>query len=71
MASIVPIPTIRLIIGHTILIADRAFVLINLDTNIVSTIVYNPIKIIIKIVGNANFNRVNKLNLCASKLSCS
>ena len=39
VAIIVPNPTIKLITGQTILIADKAFVLTNRDTNMVSTIV--------------------------------
>ena len=52
-AIIVPRPTVILITGHTILIEERASVLTNCATKIVSTMVYNPMNIIIKIVGKA------------------
>ena len=42
VASIVPSPTIRLITGVTMLIADRASVFTNRDTNIVSPMYIVP-----------------------------
>ena len=43
----------ELIMGHTILIAERAYVFTNRATKMVSTVVYSPMKIIITMVGRA------------------
>ena len=43
----------ELIMGHTILIAERAYVFTNRATKMVSTVVYSPMKIIITMVGKA------------------
>jgi hypothetical protein len=57
VAIMVPRPTVTLIMGHTILIAERASVFTNRATKIVSTMVYSPMKIIITIVGKAKPRR--------------
>lgn len=54
VANIAPRPTMTLITGVTIFKADNASVLTKRDMMMVSPMVYNPIKIIIKMVGNAN-----------------
>ena len=69
VASIVPSPTIRLMTGVTMLIADKASVFTNRDTNIVSPMVYSPIKTIVNIVGNANFSKDLIVKSCAKGLS--
>ena len=66
VASIVPRPTIKLITGQTIFNAESAFISANRATKIVSTTVYSPINIIIKIVGNANFSNDFIVKFCDS-----
>gem|GEM_PF-4455772 len=66
VASIVPRPTIRLITGQTIFNAESAFVSTSRATKIVSTTVYSPMNIIIKIVGNANFSNDFIVKSCDS-----
>ena len=66
VASIVPRPTIRLIMGQTIFNAESAFVSTNRATKIVSTTVYKPMNIIIKMVGKANFSNDFMVKSCDS-----
>ena len=54
--------------GHTIFNADKANVLTNCETKIVSTIVYSPINNIITIVGNAKCNSDEKVKSFAKGL---
>ena len=71
VASIVPRPTIRLITGQTIFNAESAFVATKRATKIVSATVYSPMKIIIKIVGNANFSSDFMVKFCDNGLRSS
>lgn len=60
-ANIIPTAINTFKTGNTILIADKASLPTNLDTNIPSIIVYSDINTIIIIDGNANFNNENNL----------